>query len=783
MEQLTHILSASITLVAALSGLVFAAAEGTPLAALTLPIGTIAWYGIDRHQRAGLPKWAANIGACAALAGAIYELTTGSIEARLLSGGHLLIYLTWLFLLQRKSPRAVWWLTALSVLQVAVASVLTSAPWFGVALFGWLLLAMWTLAVFTMQRAVAATQTRSVSPLPETRVPIPQARAAATRSYAVAGLRLDDRFRLLSGRFVGAVSVMTLCGLVMSMLFFLLIPRVWMSRLRFFDDSALRSIGAAPFTDQIRLGDIGEIMTRHQVALEAAFFEHPTSRRMAAGEASLWTGESPLFRAKTLESYKNGRWDAQGSRPLRNAPEPPVRPLMRVDLTLHSVGSRTLLTIGLPVSATTAVDGATIDRRALTNEYVRTDDGPTDRFRYSLYSEPEPQSDMVSRPGSGAGISRQIHETDRHVYEPSLLQIPRGMRTVVRMTEEALRDLPPTATNREKAQRLESFLRDSGLFEYSVHPNVSDRSIDPLEDFLANRRSGHCEYFASALTLMLRAANIKSRLVTGFKGGDWDEHSGGLIVLERHAHAWAEALVEDGWMTLDATPAERDVAIDLLAASSKSLFESINEFMLSLWSGGITMNGMQQREMVYRPIADFATVVWASLLDVRGTVASFGSFVSDVLRNPSKWISWRGGITVFTLLASLVLLIRFVIRRVSRLRSWRRDEQGQTDQRLLISFYQSFREIVARAGVVPHSTQTAAEFGQTVEETLGGVLRADGLSGFPESLSRDYYRVRFGGEALEPNDEALIERRLGELEHCLSRTTGVNLSGHDLRAR
>ena len=50
-----------------------------------------------------------------------------------------------------------------------------------------------------------------------------------------------------------------------------------------------------------------------------------------------------------------------------------------------------------------------------------------------------------------------------------------------------------------------------------------DRSIDPVDDFLVNRKAGHCEYFASALALLLRSIDIQARIVNGFKGGDWNE--------------------------------------------------------------------------------------------------------------------------------------------------------------------------------------------------------------------------------------------------------------------
>ena len=53
--------------------------------------------------------------------------------------------------------------------------------------------------------------------------------------------------------------------------------------------------------------------------------------------------------------------------------------------------------------------------------------------------------------------------------------------------------------------------------------NVIDSSLDPVEDFLVNRKQGHCEYFASALALLLRSIDIPSRVINGFKGGDWNE--------------------------------------------------------------------------------------------------------------------------------------------------------------------------------------------------------------------------------------------------------------------
>ena len=88
-------------------------------------------------------------------------------------------------------------------------------------------------------------------------------------------------------------------------------------------------------------------------------------------------------------------------------------------------------------------------------------------------------------------------------------------------------------------------MRDSGRFSYSLHMEVKDSSLDPVEDFLVNRKEGHCEYFASALALLLRSIDIPARVVNGFKGGDWNDLTQTMNVRQKHAHSWVEAYVGD----------------------------------------------------------------------------------------------------------------------------------------------------------------------------------------------------------------------------------------------
>ena len=67
---------------------------------------------------------------------------------------------------------------------------------------------------------------------------------------------------------------------------------------------------------------------------------------------------------------------------------------------------------------------------------------------------------------------------------------------------------------------------------------------DPLADFLFVRKQGYCEYFASAMAVMLRAEGIPSRVATGFQSGYFNDVSGLYVVRASDAHAWVEAWIE-----------------------------------------------------------------------------------------------------------------------------------------------------------------------------------------------------------------------------------------------
>jgi transglutaminase-like putative cysteine protease len=80
--------------------------------------------------------------------------------------------------------------------------------------------------------------------------------------------------------------------------------------------------------------------------------------------------------------------------------------------------------------------------------------------------------------------------------------------------------------------------------------------VDPLEDFLFKQEAGHCEYFASAAAILLRASGVPTRYINGFLGGEWNDFGKHITVRDNRAHSWVEAYIGQGggWIRVDATP-------------------------------------------------------------------------------------------------------------------------------------------------------------------------------------------------------------------------------------
>jgi len=183
----------------------------------------------------------------------------------------------------------------------------------------------------------------------------------------------------------------------------------------------------------------------------------------------------------------------------------------------------------------------------------------------SIYNNPPAEINFSSESDNSPSIGAYTAEADTRNPEPYVrdsvsrdypprvavlyLQLPRLDSRIAPLARQITAS---AATNYARAKAVEQYLQ--GNFGYTLElPGL--READPLANFLFERRKGHCEYFASSMTVMLRTLGIPARIVNGFRGGEYNDVTSSYIVREKDAHSWVEAYFpEYGWVTFDPTP-------------------------------------------------------------------------------------------------------------------------------------------------------------------------------------------------------------------------------------
>jgi transglutaminase-like putative cysteine protease len=210
----------------------------------------------------------------------------------------------------------------------------------------------------------------------------------------------------------------------------------------------------------------------------------------------------------------------------------------------------------------------------------------------------------------------------------------------------------------DRALRIQSHLRSD--FKYALDGPV--RPVrDPLSDFLFVRKEGYCEYFASAMAVMLRAQGIPSRVATGFQSGYFNDVSGLYVVRASDAHAWVEAWIagsSDGpaggrWTTFDPTPSASATRAGLLSRLNMYLDAADHAWQEWVVSYDLT----QQVAIAARfeaalrrlnrpsptPNGDWTVrVVNAAKTWGAVTVAAILFIAALVFFGPQYWREWRG---------------------------------------------------------------------------------------------------------------------------------------------
>ncbi len=446
---------------------------------------------------------------------------------------HLVLFLIVVRLFSLQKTRDHYMLAALSFGMVLAAAVLTVGSVFLFSFAGFLLLAVVTFVLMEMRHSVTTEQTHTLDP----RVALHGVNPSAVVSPGVISPGANSLTRRMAYALLAIAPALMLMILAGSFLIFFFLPRISSHYLGAYTPTSDVSTG---FTDRIQLGRIGQIQQSSAVVmhieiqndLQGAYDLKWRGVALSNFNGTVWSNS---FGQTQLRPAGDGSYRLAPAADSRGRAVVASRPI-HYRVLMEPIGTNVFFLAERPQSLTGNFRQVSMDAGGAV--YDLDADHPINRY------EAESQLAVID-----SDELRLAANTAPKVMDPYLKLPPLDIR-IAKLAEEITTQAP---SNYEKAVALEQYL--STHFGYTLElPRSVPR--DPVANFLFERKHGHCEYFASAMAVMLRSLHIPSRMVTGFRGGEYNDITGQYVVRASDAHSWVEAYFPGfGWISFDPTPA------------------------------------------------------------------------------------------------------------------------------------------------------------------------------------------------------------------------------------
>ncbi|TVS18479.1 MAG: DUF3488 domain-containing protein [Planctomycetaceae bacterium] len=827
----------NLAAMAVLSATMVGMGQSNPWLPLGVALVAVAsfWF-CDRGGQVVLDWWVINVAVLGTVAIAVWRFAQVSGAPDAAVAADALIGLQAVMMFERKTSRTHWDLFSLSLLQTFLACAFYHGPLFGLVLAVYLFFVLVTLGLLGMHRqqqrsgpagslgggraayeaglrtdwwqvAGVAAGTLIVGPLSlylrlhsisEQRDgrSIQPAGGLGVQSSGSRGMP-DERYQPvmftatavpspepLGAEFWWRFGRLTLACLVIGVVVFLATPRfggVNVSLIRGGGGSwqtapltLQRSVG---YDDQVQLGEVGSTLENTQKVLAVRLRRHRDN------------AEVPLLgtlflRGAVLSHYNGGSW--QGS-PLGDNPLDAMRQAIDTEFERRNAPLE-VIRQEFRVEPMDRADLFYVWPSIRVNRDVRVQFDPaSERFQRA--------GTVMRRPFSYDLVTAELVDGRQSDLAPAvapvelapLLEWPsESFPALTRLAQQWMdqANVPPSDPM-GRARSLERSLRSSPRFSYRLGEQPRDPTLDPIEDFIVNDPRGHCEYFASALALMLRSQGLPSRIVVGFKTDEFNQLDQRYWARQSHAHAWVEAYIpaeaipaairqrhplfdwsHGGWLRLDPTPS---------SLSELSLVEYIRQrwrdwrtATQTAWTQHVMqMSGTQQFSLVYRPM----------LSTLRETVTRLGEARSDgqFSGTPRQLFT----LALPWIIAASLAFIAFAwwTLRQHRFGGNRRRHLRKSGSRWLgngrvanqIEFYRRWETLLQQWGLERPPAQTPREFASHAASRMNGRDEQPQWHEAAQCVIDAFYQVRFGGMTLDDQQIAEVEQALQQIRQKVRR--------------
>jgi protein-glutamine gamma-glutamyltransferase len=622
----------------------------------------------------------------------------------LFSGVRFLCFLLVNKLFNRRASRDYLQAYVVSFLMLVAGAALSSDLAYAACFLGYVVFATWTLTLFHLRREMEENYLLKHSD--------------GALSERVEVDRILNSRRIVGGSFLAGTSLVSLGIFLGATAVFFLIPRFGFG---FFVSRARHGTTTVGFSDRVDLNDVGSVKDNPQVVVRVGLDAPPA--------------EPLRLRGISLDRYQHGRWSRTAevrAQPLKRwdalwLVDKPSAARVR-DILAHARRQ----VVYLDPLDTAVVFGAS-QPVAFELDQARAGLGPPpielEARGGGEVVAVERHVDASGRTYAGdrkSGLRYTVWSEEPRRPIGELLSLPDGPRPNAPELAPYLQlpgDLPPrvaelartiTAHARgpyAKALAVEKYLRET--YRYTLDLKRDER-YEPIDDFLFVTRAGHCEYFATAMAILLRALGIPTRSVNGFLGGEWNDYGKYVAVRQGNAHSWVEVFIDGGWLTFDPTPGG-----SAAAGGVWNKLAQMTDWMEFAWFKYVI-------ELDLNKQANAVSSIRKWLQNLTST-----STIGDALKRHDGWLGGLGA-----LLAGAI-----------GLRAWRRRRPSARLPRAGAQAQGAFQRALKALERRGHARGTA----ETGRELAVRVARAgDPAAQQFSSLVELYYAARFGGDAVPP---------------------------------
>ena len=640
--------------------------------------------------------------------------------AALLAAVHFLIFVSIVRLYSAVTDRDALFLSMLSFSGILAAAVLTVDTTFLILFFIFLLFGVSTFVGMELRRGALG----AVSP--------------------VLHVHTERDRRLNRALSLSALSVAT-GSIVLGGVLFFFFPR--------FSAGYLGRASFSPslmsgFTENVELGQIGEIKKNSAVVMRVQTgkpigYDRLRWRGIALTTFDGWRWSTLDRGAQKLYTGDAG-WIQAGDSPQKTATPDPG---MIYTVYLEPIATDAIFVPGKVISLKGNFNGENNNSfNAIRRPYIFRDSTDTLLKPFHDYSAIRYAGFSLLPPLNAAKL--RAASTD---YSPDIIEANLQLPSLDPRIPELAKEITKNArTPFDKALAIESYLHNRFTYTLNLAGKPGD---DPLAHFLFETRAGHCEYFASAMTIMLRTLGVPSREVNGFLPGEYNDLGGDYIVRASDAHSWVEVYFPGNeWQVFDPTPASPENETGFLTRLGQ--YADWMEITWSEWVIGY----------------DFAhQVALAQNLqrDSRNWSESARDWFEHKQRAGKKWMkSWQlqRGALGYLLPVALVLFLaalRFNVlaelsRRIRLFFQLRGSKVARANPQLASRLYAELLRMLARRGLMRNLSQTPFEFAAAVD--------SPNLAPAVREFTQIYAHARFGGA---PCDTTRLRHLLDQIRAAL----------------